>query len=79
VFDRPSDSRRIQDLESRGLYSNPVQYYDFLLSRVMIIFKPKFEDPDPDAEFALILCKKQNYDTVRDYFFLLLAHINCGS
>ena len=45
----------------------------------MIVFKPKLEDPDPDAEFSLILSKKQNYDIVRDYFFLLLAHIHCGS
>jgi len=36
----------------------------------MIIFKPKFEEPDPDAEFSLILSKKQNYDTVRDYLFI---------
>jgi len=43
----------------------------------MIIFRPKFEDPDPDrdAEFSLILTKKQNYETVRNYFIPLLAHI----
>jgi len=73
VFDRSSDSCRIHDHESQGLHSNPVQYYDFLQNRVMIIFKPKFEDPDPDAEFSLILSKKQNYDTVRDYLFLSAA------
>ena len=75
----PSDSRRIHDLEAQGLYTNPVQYYDVLQNRVMIIFRPKFENPDPDAEFTLILSKKQNYETVRDYSILILAHINCGS
>jgi hypothetical protein len=56
---------RVHDLESQGLYSNPVQYYDFLQNRVMIIFKPKFEDHDQDQpEFKLILSKKQNYDIV---------------
>lgn len=55
---------RIHDLESQGLYSNPVNYYDFLQNRVLILFKPKFEDPDPEAEFSLVLSKKQNYDIV---------------
>ena len=77
---RPSHSRRIRDLESHGLFSNPVQYYDLLMNRVMIDFRPKFEDSGPDSEFSLVLSKKQNYDTVRDYFILYLAHIiNCGS
>ncbi|PPQ63077.1 hypothetical protein CVT24_005932 [Panaeolus cyanescens] len=54
--------KEVHDLESQGLYSNPVQFYDFLQNRVMIIFKPRFEDPEPDAEFSLIFSKKQNYD-----------------
>ena len=45
----------------------------------MIMFQPKFKDSDPNNEFSLVLSKKQNYDTVRDYFILLLAHINYGS
>ena len=61
---------RIHDLESQGLYSNPTQFYDFLQNRVMIIFKPKYEDPDHDRpEFSLILSKKQNYDTVCAFTF----------
>ncbi|EEB92201.1 hypothetical protein MPER_09324, partial [Moniliophthora perniciosa FA553] len=57
--------REIHDLESQGLYSNPMQYYDFLQNRVMIIFRPKNEDPDHDhPEFSLVLSKKQNYDTM---------------
>lgn len=56
---------RIHDLEAQGLYSNPLQYYDFLQNRVMIIFRPKFEEPDNDRpEFNLILSKKHNYDIV---------------
>jgi len=54
--------KEIHDLESQGLYSNPVQFYDFLQNRVMIVFKPKFEEPDGDNEFPLVLSKKQNYD-----------------
>ncbi|KAF4576508.1 hypothetical protein EYR40_000746 [Pleurotus pulmonarius] len=55
--------KEIHDLEAQGLYSNPVQYYDFLQNRVMIIFRPKFDEPDHDhPEFSLVLSKKQNYD-----------------
>ena len=61
----PNARTRVHDLESQGLYSNPGQYYDFLQNRVLIIFKPKFEEPDQDnPEFKLILSKKQNYDMV---------------
>jgi ubiquitin carboxyl-terminal hydrolase 7 len=56
---------RIRDLESQGLYSNPIQFYDFLQNRVMIIFRPRYDEPDQDhPDFRLILSKKQNYDVV---------------
>ncbi|KAF9453207.1 cysteine proteinase [Macrolepiota fuliginosa MF-IS2] len=55
--------KEVHDLETQSLYSNPLLYYDFLQNRVMIIFKPKFEEPDADhPEFSLILSKKHNYD-----------------
>ncbi|KAI4527549.1 cysteine proteinase [Schizophyllum commune Loenen D] len=55
----------IRDLESQGLYSNPMQYYDFLQNRVMVIFRPKYEEPDHDhPEFHLVFSKKQNYDVM---------------
>lgn len=58
-------TRRIHDIDNQGLHSNPTQYYDFLQNRVMIIFKPKFEEADRDhPEFSLTLSKKQNYDVV---------------
>ncbi|KAG5646658.1 hypothetical protein DXG03_002648 [Asterophora parasitica] len=57
--------KEIHDLESQGLYSNPGQFYDFLQNRVMIQFRPKYEDIDHDhPEFPLVLSKKQNYDTM---------------
>jgi len=55
---------RIHDLEAQALYSNPVQFYDFLQNRVMIIFKPRFEDSNPESEFSLVFSKKHNYDMV---------------
>jgi len=60
-----------RDLESQGLYSNPVQFYDFLQNRVVVLFKPKFDEPDTDQpEFTLALNKKQNYDAVGDRLFI---------
>ena len=57
--------KEIHDLESQGLYSNPPQFYDFLQNRVMVLFRPKFDEPDVDQpEFSLVLSKKQNYDAV---------------
>jgi len=58
-------SPRIHDLESQGLYSNPVQFYDFLQNRVLIHFRPRFEEPDESNEFSLVLSKKHNYDMVK--------------
>jgi ubiquitin carboxyl-terminal hydrolase 7 len=56
----------VHELETQGLYSNPLQFYDFLHNRVTIVFRPKFDEPDADhPEFSLVLSKKQNYDAVR--------------
>ncbi|KAJ7156042.1 hypothetical protein C8R43DRAFT_421204 [Mycena crocata] len=53
------------DLESQGLHSNPIHFYDFLQNRVMIVFRPKLDEADQDRpEFSLVLSKKQNYDTM---------------
>src|SRR5712671_2737439 len=55
---------RIHDLEIQGLYSNPIQFYDFLQNRVMIVFRPKSDADTESPEFSLVLSKKQTYDTV---------------
>ena len=55
---------RVHDFEAQGLYSNPVQFYDFLQNRVMIFFKPKYEEADADSEFNLVFSKKHTYDVV---------------
>jgi len=53
----------VHDLESQGLYSNPTQFYDFLQNRVMVMFRPRFDEVDHEhPEFSLVLSKKQNYD-----------------
>ncbi|KAI0780819.1 cysteine proteinase [Trametes elegans] len=64
-FQVDMNEKELHDFEAQGLYSNPVQYYDFLQNRVMILFKPKFEETDQEhPEFHLTLSKKQNYDVM---------------
>ncbi|KAJ7219761.1 hypothetical protein C8J57DRAFT_1440421 [Mycena rebaudengoi] len=53
------------DLESLGLHSNPIHFYDFLQNRVLIVFRPKIDGTSHDhPEFSAVLSKKQNYDTM---------------
>lgn len=53
-----------QDYEMQSLYSNPIQFYDFLQNQIKVLFKPKFEDVDYKQEFELTLSKKMTYDTM---------------
>ncbi|KIK98862.1 hypothetical protein PAXRUDRAFT_823415 [Paxillus rubicundulus Ve08.2h10] len=74
-FQVEHSEKEIHDLENQGLYSNPIQFYDFLQNRVMIIFRPKFEEPDHDhPEFSLILSKKHNYDIMSQKAGEFLRH-----
>ncbi|KAI6044456.1 ICP0-binding domain of ubiquitin-specific protease 7-domain-containing protein [Pisolithus marmoratus] len=55
----------LHDLEIQGLYANPINFYGFLQNRVMIFFRPKFEEPNSDhPKFSLVLSKKYRYDTM---------------
>jgi ubiquitin carboxyl-terminal hydrolase 7 len=56
---------RTQDLEAQGLYSSTPQFYDFLQNRVLVQFKPRYEDGQLQ-EFQLMLSKKMTYDTVSE-------------
>ncbi|EGO20961.1 hypothetical protein SERLADRAFT_452101 [Serpula lacrymans var. lacrymans S7.9] len=74
-FQVEHSEKEIHDLDSQGLYSNPTQFYDFLQNRVMIVFRPKFEEPDHDhPEFSLILSKKHNYDIMSQKAGEFLRH-----
>ena len=64
-FQADISDKEVHDLESQGLYSNPTQFYDFLHNRVMVLFRPRLDEPYGDQpEFSLVLSKKQNYDAV---------------
>ena len=63
----------IHDLEAQGLYSNPIQFYDFLQNRVMINFRPKYDEvSDENKELSIVLSKKHTYDIVRLCILLIL-------
>jgi ubiquitin carboxyl-terminal hydrolase 7 len=56
---------RQQEFEAHQLYSQVPQFYDFLQNRVLVSFKPKFEEvSELNPEFELILSKKNTYDVV---------------
>lgn len=50
------------DYEAQSLYSNPVQFYDFLQNQVRLLLKPRFEDAPYTTEVELTLSKKMTYD-----------------
>lgn len=50
------------DYEMQQLYSNPIQFYDFLQNQVRLLLKPRYEDAPCQTEFELTLSKKMTYD-----------------
>ncbi|CAD6570825.1 MAG: hypothetical protein TREMPRED_006048 [Tremellales sp. Tagirdzhanova-0007] len=57
--------KEVQDLEAQSLYSSTPQFYDFLQNRVLVQFKPRYEDLTGKVpEFDLVLSKKMTYDVM---------------
>lgn len=46
------------------MFTTPIQFYDFFLNRVVVSFRPKFEDTDGKADFEITLSKKNTYEQV---------------
>ncbi|KAI6021205.1 ICP0-binding domain of ubiquitin-specific protease 7-domain-containing protein [Pisolithus marmoratus] len=64
-FQVEQETKEFRNLETQGLYSNPIHFYGFLQNRVMIVFRPKLEKPDTGhPEFNLVLSQKHTYDTM---------------
>ena len=57
---------RIRDLErsKRSAYVDPPQFYDFFMNRVVVQFKPRFDDMERTEDFELTLSKKMSYEAV---------------
>ncbi|KAL7419595.1 ubiquitin-specific protease ubp15 [Cryptotrichosporon argae] len=57
--------KEVQDLEAQSLYSSVPQFYDFLQNRILIQFKPRYEDNSGKApDFDLMLSKKMTYEVM---------------
>lgn len=52
------------DFETQSMYSNPMQFYDFLQNQIKVLFKPRYDDTDYKQEFEVTLSKKMTYDMV---------------
>jgi len=65
----------VQDLETQILYSSTPQFYDFLQNRVLVQFKPRYEDTTGKIpDFDLVLSKKMTYEVVsRGYLIRALS------
>ncbi|TDL15584.1 cysteine proteinase [Rickenella mellea] len=63
-FQGEMSEKETHDLGAQGLFLDPIQFYDFLQNRVLILFRPKNDEPDKNVypEFELTLSKKMNYD-----------------
>ncbi|KAJ6562387.1 ICP0-binding domain of ubiquitin-specific protease 7-domain-containing protein, partial [Mycena capillaripes] len=46
-------------------YPDPIEFYNFLENRVLVVFRPKSQQKSPDfPEFAAVLSKKNTYDAI---------------
>lgn len=77
-------SYRQLDLDRTTKHLTPVQMYDFFVNRVVVTFKPRYEDNQiKHPDFELTLNKKMNYEAVSTVFGisqrLPQAHLYCCS
>ena len=63
-----------RDLEKQHQYTNPIHFYDFFMNRIVVAFKPRFEDQEFKSEFELTLSKKMTYDQVSSAQFKQNCH-----
>ncbi|PWN43435.1 putative ubiquitin-specific processing protease 21 [Ceraceosorus guamensis] len=73
-FQSEMSEKDAHDIEAQSLYSNPIQFYDFLQNQIKVLFKPKAEDAEYRGEFELTLSKKMTYDMMAAKFAERLKH-----
>jgi len=57
--------KEVSDLEAQSLYSSVPQFYDFLQNRVLVQFKPRYDDNSTKApDFDIMLSKKMTYEVM---------------
>ncbi|KAH0446021.1 hypothetical protein IEQ34_025144 [Dendrobium chrysotoxum] len=73
-FQAEISEKDAHDYETQSLYSNPIQFYDFLQNQIKVLFKPRFDDVDYKGEFEITLSKKMTYDMMAAKFGERLKH-----
>ncbi|KWU45004.1 ubiquitin carboxyl-terminal hydrolase 5 [Rhodotorula sp. JG-1b] len=61
-----TDQAVADDSDRQVAFHNPLQMYDFFLNRVVVHFRPRFEDPELE-DFAITLSKKNTYDQMASF------------
>lgn len=73
-FQTEISEKDAHDYETQSLYSNPIQFYDFLQNQIKVLFKPRFDDVEYKGEFEITLSKKMTYDMMATKFGERLKH-----
>lgn len=73
-FQTEISEKEAHDYEAQSLYSNPIQFYDFLQNQIKVLFKPRFDDVDYKGEYEVTLSKKMTYDMMALKFGERLKH-----
>ncbi|KAG4305385.1 hypothetical protein PORY_000941, partial [Pneumocystis oryctolagi] len=61
-FQKVISEEEIEKIISNGGYGSVIEYYDFLLNKINVSFKPRFVDQNVTEEFDLVLSRKTTYD-----------------
>ncbi len=61
-FQVEMQERELQDLDKQSMFTTPIQFYDFFLNRVIVSFRPKYDDGQGGQDFEVTLSKKNTYD-----------------
>ncbi|KAL1410390.1 ubiquitin-specific protease ubp15 [Vanrija albida] len=65
AFQVDQTEKEVQDREAQSLYSSVPQYYDFLQNRVLVQFKPRYNDgTNGEKDFQIMLSKKMTYEVM---------------
>ncbi|PWN37589.1 putative ubiquitin-specific processing protease 21 [Meira miltonrushii] len=73
-FQTEISEKDAHDYEAQSLYSNPIQFYDFLQNQIKVLFKPRYDDVDYKGEYEITLSKKMTYDMMAAKFGDRLKH-----
>jgi len=73
-FQSEMSDKDAHDYEAQSLYSNPIQFYDFLQNQIKVLFKPRSDEYDYKGEFEITLSKKMTYDMMAAKFAERLKH-----